>query len=395
MATSSNCNGNLVVGIDASNLIRGGGLTHLVELLSVAEPERYGVRRVIVWGTKTTISKLSENHWLQLESPNSLNRGNLSRLAWQRYRLARTASQEGCHVLFVPGGNFSGGFHPIVTMSRNMLPFEWRELRRYGVSLAALRLFVLRLTQTRTLRRADGVIFLNDYARDSVCKITGALPGVTAIIPHGRHSRFELPPKPQRSIDSYSQADPLRMIYVSIVDQYKHQWNVVEAVNALRKAGWFVQLDLVGPAYRPAMLRLRTAIDKYDPLETWVKYHGPIEYEKLHQIYSKADLGIFASSCENLPNILLETMSAGLPIACSNRGPMPEILKQAGLYFDPEDPVSIESTLHELVASTELRQKYALAAYEASQHYSWSRCASETFSMLSAIGRAHLLPRTS
>ena len=59
-------------------------------------------------------------------------------------------------------------------------------------------------------------------------------------------------------------------------------------------------------------------------------------HDDLHQKYLDADLGLFASSCENMPNILLETMGAGLPIACSNRQPMPEILKNGGEYFDPE-----------------------------------------------------------
>ena len=40
--------------------------------------------------------------------------------------------------------------------------------------------------------------------------------------------------------------------YTSIVDVYKHQWNVAEAVLRLRREGMPVTLDLVGPAYPPA-----------------------------------------------------------------------------------------------------------------------------------------------
>jgi len=53
-------------------------------------------------------------------------------------------------------------------MHRNMLPFEWRELRRYGLSTTALRLLLLRLQQGRSLRRADGVIFLTRHAEGRV-----------------------------------------------------------------------------------------------------------------------------------------------------------------------------------------------------------------------------------
>ena len=33
-----------------------------------------------------------------------------------------------CDILFVPGGIYHGGFRPFVTMSQNLLPFEWHEI---------------------------------------------------------------------------------------------------------------------------------------------------------------------------------------------------------------------------------------------------------------------------
>ena len=39
---------NLNLGIDASNIRTGGGLTHLVELLNAATPQEYGINKVIV-----------------------------------------------------------------------------------------------------------------------------------------------------------------------------------------------------------------------------------------------------------------------------------------------------------------------------------------------------------
>ncbi len=83
-----------------------------------------------------------------------------------------------------------------------------------------------------------------------------------------------------------------------------------------------------------------------------------------------------------MPNILTETMAAGLPVACSNRGPMPEILGDAGVYFDPEDPQSITTALQRLIASPELRTQLASASFAAAQQYTWRRCADETFHFL-------------
>ena len=194
--------------------------------------------------------------------------------------------------------------------------------------------------------------------------------------------------KDQRPIEEYSETNPYRLIYVSSVDQYKHQWHLIEAVSFLRKQSIPVKLDLVGPAVPAALMKLNAAITKFDPKNTWLRYHGAVPYEELNQLYAQADLGVFASSCENMPIILLEKMASGLPIACSNCGPMPEVLGNAGLYFNPERPKEIMHSLLKYIESPELRSEKASNSIARSQKYSWSRCADETLRFLAKVGLA-------
>ncbi|MCR4308144.1 MAG: glycosyltransferase family 4 protein [Candidatus Berkelbacteria bacterium] len=379
----------ITIGIDATNLRGGGGVTHLVELLRIAQPAALGIERVVVWGGTPTLKSLDNLPWLDKRVPPELDKGLLQRTLWQRFRLSQAARDDGCDVLFVPGGSYSGNFHPVVTMSQNLLPFEMPELRRYGWSLVRLKLLLLSFTQTRSFRNAEGAIFLTNYARDVVLRVTGKLIGQACIVPHGLNPRFNMQPKPQHVIAEYDDAHPYRVLYVSIIDQYKHQWHVVEAVAALRKQGLAIVLDLVGPAYLPALRRLNATIDCVDRERRWVHYHGAIPFNELHLHYAQADLGLFASSCENMPNILLETMASGLPIACSNRGPMPEVLGDAGVYFDPEQSGDIARALRELIASPKLRAEKAKASFLKAQDYSWERCALDTFAFLAAVAAKH------
>ena len=375
----------LTIGIDAANLRRGGGVTHLFELLRSAQPGKLGIDRVVVWGGQATLNALDDRPWLDKRNPRALDKGLFQRSVWQIYRLSQAAREAGCDVLFVPGGSYAGNFHPIVTISRNMLPFEWRELMRYGWSVMTLKLLFLRLTQSRSFRNADGLIFLTGYAHQTVFGITGALHAKTTTIPHGVSPRFNRIPKSQRAIEDYNEANPFRVLYVSIIDQYKHQWNVVAAIATLRQEGFPVVLDLVGPAYQPALKRLNEAVARFDADRSWVFYHGPIPFNDLHLRYERADLGLFASSCENMPNILLETMASGLPIACSNRGPMPEVLGAGGVYFDPEQSWDIARALRELIASSTMRAESARVSYQQAQQYSWQRCSDDTFKFLVAV----------
>ena len=375
----------LVIGIDATNLRRGGGVTHLIELLSAIEPIKHGISSVIVWGGSKTLASLSEKPWLKKINPPYLNQGIFSRTLWQSLQLSKSARQLGCDLLFVPGGSYFGSFHPVVTMSRNLLPFDLPEMERYGWSLTRLKILLLLQLQSQSFRNADGVIFLTKYAKERVTQTTGFLKGKTTIIPHGLNPRFRHSVKPQISILEYNPENPYRILYVSIVTQYKHQWNVVEAVSRLRHSGLPLELDLVGPAYAPSLVQLRKTLDECDPRGDWCRYHGSISYHNIHEFYKKADLGVFASSCENMPNILLETMASGLPIACSNRGPMPEVLEDAGVYFDPESVAEIASALEKLIHDPALRQDLAERAYLKSQAFDWKRCAEETFEFLASF----------
>lgn len=376
----------LIIGIDATNLRDGGGVTHLTEILCAVNPSKHGITKIIVFGGEKILSLLENKPWLEKIHPPELNQGIFSRLFWQKFKFIKAAKACHCDLLFIPGGSYFVAFKPIVTMSRNMLPFEKSEIQRYGWSSRRIRLILLRYIQSKSMRQAQGVIFLTEYARRAVQSVTGPLKGNLSLIPHGLNIRFRAEPKQQLSIQNYSRENPYRIIYVSTVDQYKHQWCVVQAVSQLFAEGLPVKLDLIGPAhFQPSLRKLQASISKYDPDGKCVQYHGAVAYQELHSMYTKADLGVFASSCENMPNILLETMAAGLPMASSNRGPTPEILGEAGIYFDPLEPGQIASAIKSLIISPELRSKNAQLNYELATKFSWSECADKTFSFLAQI----------
>jgi glycosyltransferase involved in cell wall biosynthesis len=241
--------------------------------------------------------------------------------------------------------------------------------------------------QSATFRDAQGVIFLTEYARTTVRAKLGELRAPAVTIPHGVEVRFRIAPREQKRITSYSPAEPFRLLYLSTVDVYKHQWRVAEAVAKLRER-FPVTLDLVGSAYLPALNTLWVTMGRLDPQESgWMRYQGEVPYARLHDVYGQADAFVFASTCENLPNILLEAMAAGLPIASSNRGPMPEVLGDAGIYFDPEITDDIASTLELLVGDHELRARISVAAHRRAQDFSWERCARETFAFLATVAQ--------
>lgn len=355
-------------------------MTHLVQLLEAADPQPAGIDRVTVWGGRHLLDQLPTRPWLSAVHQPTLDGNALARFDWQQRRLTSRAAA-AADLLFTPGGTYLGRFRPFVTMFRNMLPFDRAERARYGMSAMRVKLSLLHAAQTATFRRADGVIALTEYAV-RVLRRTVRLRGRDAVIPHGIDDRFLDPPRAQVPIEAFSSANPFRWLYVTSIHPYKHPWNVAEAVASLRAAGFPVALEIVGPSYGPSGDRLARTIDRLDPRREFITVTPAMPHRDLPGIYGAANAFVFASTCENMPNTLLEAMASGLPIACSNRPPMPDVLADGGVYFDAEDSVSIADALKRLLADPALRTAAATIAWHRARQYSWRRCAHETFEFL-------------
>ena len=375
----------MILGIDATNIRHGGGVTHLKELLHAADPMAAGFSKIILWSNQRTLDLIEDQPWLEKAHEPLLDKSLIHRIFWQRYKLTTAAKSFRCDLLFVPGGSYAGSFRPFVTMSRNLLPFEWRELRRFGFSWLSLKLIMLRFTQAQSFKSSNGLIFLNTYAFNTVLKIVKFEKEKTAIIPHGINLRFSLAPRLQLPIEDYDMNRPFRILYVSTIDMFKHQWAVAEAVANLRGKGFPIVLDLVGSSYKPALKKLNERLEKLESSSEFINYLGQVPYIELHKLYASADLGLFASTCENMPNILIELMASGLPIVCSNYGPMPEVLQDNGVYFNPENPADIENSILRMIKSPLLRYEKSELSFNSSSLYSWRKCADETFKFLGRI----------
>ena len=82
---------------------------------------------------------------------------------------------------------------------------------------------------------------------------------------------------------------------------------------------------------------------------------GSIGKEDLRYVYGKCLFIAFPSPYENFAYTLVEAMSCGVPIACSDTTAMPETCKSAALYFDPRAPLEIAERLGTLMTDEAAR----------------------------------------
>ena len=371
------------LGINAVRARSGGAVAHILGILENINPQNYGFREVHIWGYRQLLEALPERSWLKTHCPDCAGKNIFKQLFWERSRLLEILNSSNCEILFNVDAGSVCPFKPAVTASRDMLSYEVGEMQRYGISLARLRLLALKHIQNAALRHADGSIFLTMYASKIIQGSCGALPRV-ATIPHGVGEDFKqirLKPFPGKD-------KTIQILYVSNIAPYKHQWHVVEAVAQLRAKGFDLKLQLVGGGEGLAKQKLEQSIAAHDPNNKFVRIVSFTDHAKMPHQLAEGDIFVFASSCENMPNTLLEAMAAGLPIACSDRGPMPEVLEDGGVYFNPEKPGSISAAITILLENSEIRTKVAERARQLAGKYSWKQCGEATFSFLAETVKA-------
>ena len=375
-------------GIDASNLISGGGSNHIRNVLRNWSCDHSDIDSLVIWASKELCATLPKHKGINLITVPEINTTSSNRFLWQINKLPRIAENE-CDVFFAPGGIAGRHTVPLISMCRNMLPFTLKESFRYGISYMLLRLMYLRILQSRTFSNSSGIIFLCQYALDRVINQIGDAQCKMALIPHGVEYRFFGESRSQLNKESFDIDNPFRLLYVSIVDVYKHQWNVVEAVAKLRREDIPIVLDIVGPAYDPAMRRLEGALNEFDPDRVLVNYLGNIPHDDLHHVLSDADGFVFASTCENFPNTLLEAMASGLPVASSNFRPMTDILGEDAFYFDPINIQSIADSIKQMLGDHHRRHQISQSVKSSASRYTWEKCAMKTFKFIGDVKRSN------
>lgn len=303
------------------------------------------------------------------------------RVRWWLREYPRLVRRLAPDVILHPFGFTRGdsGGVPRVVRATSMLPFDLREIGRYGLSRRRLVLLRQRQRSICGFRKADGVIFLSDHSRREILR---QVPGIknSTVVPNGLEPNFRTETPSQRSLGSL-----VRLLYVSTILLYKHQWHLVEAVSSLREElGTDLRLTLVGGGEPVAQRKLARRIEELGAA-SFVSTTGDMPLDDIAAVYREADVFVFASSCEGHPNTLIEAMANPAPIACSNRASMPDLLKDGGVYFDPEKPKTIAAAVRRLLESPDLRHECSTRAHEYSCAYAWENTARGTYDFLREV----------
>jgi glycosyltransferase involved in cell wall biosynthesis len=84
-------------------------------------------------------------------------------------------------------------------------------------------------------------------------------------------------------------------------------------------------------------------------------------------------------------------MSVGIPIACSNKSSLPEIIKKNTVFFNPENIEEIIISIMKILTNNRLRNKISKGAKNRSKYYTWEKFSKLTWVILHKVYRLNYL----
>jgi glycosyltransferase involved in cell wall biosynthesis len=370
--------------INAFSARRGGGKTYLLNLLRYF-PVDAGLSVTLL--TSQSFSMDLPANGVRQEKVAFPVDNPLLRIFWETLVLPFYLLKVKADVLFCPGGSvpvFNRGPWKTVTMFRNMIPLDIEQRKRYPFGYMRTRNWLLSRALMRSMEAADFVIFISDYAKQVVERLSSKGIKNSSVIHHGVSDDFRgIDPAKHKKPEFLS--DSPYIVYPSIIDVYKSQVEVVRAIAKLRDQ----QIDLpvlllVGEVYGRYGKQVLHLIEQLG-LHQQVISVGAVSYNEMPSLYHFADFVIFASRSENCPNILLEALASGSAILCSNRMPMPEFAANAVEYFDPDDPLSLVEKIKLVLDQPQLAKRLKSLAATRAELYQWHESAAKTWELLSHV----------
>lgn len=370
--------------VNAFSARSGGGLTYLTNLLNFT-PQLDGLNIYILCGDSLCIPATCSNITRIIVRWPTTN--PLSRAVWERFFLHRLLRKLKIDILFCPGGIINARPHggcKFVTMSRNMIPFDPSQYCRYPLGLERLRIWILSKVLLQSMIRADCVIFISHYAYRVIGKHAKGLLKKSVVIPHGLSEQFKVstntPVQPPYPFSGFEY-----LAYVSNLDYYKNQIEVIRAFSIIKRIRLTKEkLLLIGSNTSPYADLVRAEIQRLK-LGDDVIITGPQPYEMLPPIYRCAKINIFASVCENCPNVLLEALGAGRPVVASYVPPMPEFGMDAPLYFDPNSPEDIAKKILVIIDDPTRLDQMARRARKRARCFDWQWTIQRTWETIKEV----------
>ena len=190
---------------------------------------------------------------------------------------------------------------------------------------------------------------------------------VDPTIPAAARARHGIPP------------EATLLVYVGGMNPHKNLLGLLHAMPAVIARHPNVHLAIVGDTsgkgFWDNVPALKEFVRSHAPLERHVHFTGYLHDDQLVELLNGTEALVFPSLWEGFGLPAVEAMSCGVPVLASRLSSLPEVIGDAGSFFDPTRPDDIASCLIEFVGTPELHPRLREIALARARTFTWERAA--------------------
>ena len=226
------------------------------------------------------------------------------------------------------------------------------------------------IIKAEAIRRADHIICISQNTKQDLIDILDIDPKIISTIYLGyslqSHESFEEPPKI---------SDPYILYVGERRPEYKNFKRLLQA---------YASRQVIFDNFKLVCCGVKSFSD--DEIEIIKSFniddnhftHISGDDKTLANLYTHASAFVYPSLYEGFGIPPLEAMSFSCPVVCSDTSSIPEIVADAGKYFNPYELESIADALEKVLFSQERTEELIIRGKERVNYFSWDTCAEQT-----------------
>ena len=236
---------------------------------------------------------------------------------------------------------------------------------------------------SRIIRNADGIIAVSEYTKQDLIKHFGIDPDKVSVVHQGvDNSRFRLVDREvvAREKQKFFKDDPLLIVGFDSPRAIDNVESLIHAFRHLRPRSRNVKLLLIGKPNASHVELVRSM-----GLENDVVFTGYVPDEELPVLLNTADVFAHLSLYEGFGLPPLEAMACGAPVAVSNATSLPEVVGDAGIVIDKNEPGHIAGVLGDLLSDERHRDDLRTCGLRRSKEFSWDNTVRSTIKVYESL----------
>jgi glycosyltransferase involved in cell wall biosynthesis len=230
---------------------------------------------------------------------------------------------------------------------------------------------------TWSAQKADAIITVSDFTKRDILRLLPTVPEIKVNVIHEAAVTQPTHPIPK------SPNPDLQSPYALFVGTFEPRKNLITLLRAMQLTAPDFNLVVVGESgwgdNEPTRLARELNVDKR------VHFAGRVSDDERDDLYRNTRVFVFPSLSEGFGLPVLEAMSMGAPVVCSNAGSLPEIAGDAAILVDPLDFESLARHLAKMWKDDALRAEYSKRGLARAKEFSWRKAAEQTLEIYRSV----------